>query len=219
MYAAWGQFLEKIFWLILLSLYVNYGSGSAAVAAAKSLQLCPTLCDPIDGSPPGSPIPGILQARTLEWVAISFPSAWKWKVKVKLLSRVRPQRPHEWQPTRLLHPWNFPGKSTGMGCHCHLVRSLQSPDILFIHCNNWLKVYNSIANTSKGVLFLSPSDIYVRSFLTQKLSLHTLIKLYYTKALSNQGSFLLLDWILLLQRPRIPVSFVVQQQLFNTLPS
>ena len=61
----------------------------AAAAAAKSLQSCPTLCDPIDGSPPGSPIPGILQARTLEWVAISFPSAWKWKVKVKSLSRVR----------------------------------------------------------------------------------------------------------------------------------
>ena len=57
-------------------------------AAAKSLQSCPTLCDPIDGSPPGSPIPGILQARTLEWVAISFSSAWKWKVKVKSLSRV-----------------------------------------------------------------------------------------------------------------------------------
>ena len=58
------------------------------VADAKSLQLCPTLCDPIDGSPPGFPVPGILQARTLEWVAISFSNAWKWKVKVKLLSRV-----------------------------------------------------------------------------------------------------------------------------------
>ena len=58
-------------------------------AAAKSLQSCPTLCDPIDGSPPGSPVPGILQARTLKWVAISFSKAWKWKVKVKLLSRVR----------------------------------------------------------------------------------------------------------------------------------
>ena len=56
---------------------------------AKSLQSCPTLCDPIDGSPPGSPDPGILQARTLEWVAISFSSAWKWEVKVKSLSRVR----------------------------------------------------------------------------------------------------------------------------------
>ena len=59
------------------------------IAVAKSLQSCPTLCDPIDGSPPGSPIPGILQARTLEWVAISFSNAWKWKVKVKSLSRVR----------------------------------------------------------------------------------------------------------------------------------
>ena len=57
--------------------------------AAKSLQSCPTLYDPIDGSPPGSPIPGILQARTLEWVAISFSNAWKWKVKVKSLSRVQ----------------------------------------------------------------------------------------------------------------------------------
>ena len=59
-------------------------------AAAKSLQLWPTLCDPIDGSPPDSPVPGILQARTLEWFAISFSNAWKWKVKVKSLSRVRP---------------------------------------------------------------------------------------------------------------------------------
>ena len=61
---------------------------SPAAAAAKSLQSCPTLCDPIDGSPPGSAIPGILQARTPEWVAISFSNAWKWKVKVKSLSRV-----------------------------------------------------------------------------------------------------------------------------------
>ena len=57
-------------------------------AAAKSPQSCPTLCDPIDGSPLGSSVPGILQARTLEWVAISFSNAWKWKVKVKSLSRV-----------------------------------------------------------------------------------------------------------------------------------
>ena len=62
---------------------------AAAAAAAKSLQSCPTLCDPTDGSPPGSPVPGILQARTLEWVATSFSKAWRWKVKVKSLSRVR----------------------------------------------------------------------------------------------------------------------------------
>ena len=61
----------------------------AAATAAKLLQLCPTLCNPVDGSPPGSAVPGILQARTLEWVAISFSNAWKWKVKVKSLSRVR----------------------------------------------------------------------------------------------------------------------------------
>jgi len=61
----------------------------AAAAAAASFQLCPTLCDPVDGSPPGSPVPGILQVRTLEWVAISFSNSGKWKVKVKSLSRVQ----------------------------------------------------------------------------------------------------------------------------------
>ena len=60
-----------------------------AAAAAKLLQLCPTLCNPIDSNPPGSTVPGILQARTLKWAAISFSNAWKWKVKVKSLSRVR----------------------------------------------------------------------------------------------------------------------------------
>ena len=63
-------------------------SMAAAAAAAKSLQSCPTLCEPIDGNPAGSPVPGILQARTLKWVTISFSNASKWKVKVKLLSHV-----------------------------------------------------------------------------------------------------------------------------------
>ena len=90
-------------------------------AAAKSLQSCPTLCDPIDGSPPGFPAPGILQARTLEWVAIYLSNAWKWEVKVKSLSHVR----------LLATPWtaahqtplsmDFPGKNTGVGCHCLLL--------------------------------------------------------------------------------------------------
>ena len=75
--------------VLLIKLYTPYISSTKAAAVAKSLQLCPTLCDPIDSSPPGFPIPGILQARILEWVAISFSNAWKWKVKVKLLSRVR----------------------------------------------------------------------------------------------------------------------------------
>ena len=115
-------------------------------AAAKSLQSCLTLCDPTDCSPPGSPVPEILQAR-LEWVAISFSNAWKWKVKVKSFSRVwllatwwtaAYQAPpsmgfsrqeyflwivchslwlHGLLPTRLLRPLDFPGKNTGVDCY------------------------------------------------------------------------------------------------------
>ena len=115
---------------------------AAAAAAAKSLQSCPTLCDPIDGSPPGSPIPGILQARTLEWLPFPSPmqesAKWKWSCSV-VSDCVRPHGP---QPTRLLHPWDFPGKSTGVGCHsllqhrmlgylqCDFFLSLFSPDCL-----------------------------------------------------------------------------------------
>ena len=84
-----SNFLEEISSLSHSVVFL-YFFAIAAVAAAKSLQLCPTLCDPIDGSPPGSLIPGILQARTLEWVVISFSNAWKWKVKVKSLNRVQP---------------------------------------------------------------------------------------------------------------------------------
>ena len=91
---------------------------TAAAAAAKLLQSCPTLCDLIDGSPPGSPIPGILQARTREWVAISFSNAWKWKWSRSVVSDS--SLPHGLQPTGLLHPWDFLGKSTGVGCHCLL---------------------------------------------------------------------------------------------------
>ena len=95
-------------------------TSAASAAAVKLLQSCPNLCGPIDGSPPGSAVPGILQARIPEWVAISFSNAWKRKVKVKSLSRV-------WL---LATPWtrayqappsmDFPGKSTGVGCHCLL---------------------------------------------------------------------------------------------------
>ena len=76
--------------VLVSDLYVNVHSSFIHNAAAKSLQSCPTLCDPIDSSPPGSPIPGILQARTLEWVAISFSNTCKWKVKVKSFINVRP---------------------------------------------------------------------------------------------------------------------------------
>ena len=93
---------------------------AAAAAAAKSLQSCLTLCDSIDGSPPNSAIPGILQARTLEWVAISFSNAWKWKVKVKSHSHVRLFVTPWTAAYQAPPPWDFPGKSTGVSCHCLL---------------------------------------------------------------------------------------------------
>ena len=71
-----------------LTTYIILPFCNASAAAAKSLQSCPTLCNPTDSSQLGSPVPGIVQARTLEWVALSFSNAWKWKVKVKLLSHV-----------------------------------------------------------------------------------------------------------------------------------
>ena len=103
---------------------------AAAAAAAKSLQSCPTLCDLIDGSPPGSRVAGILQARTLEWVAISFSTVWKWKVKVKSLSRV----------LLLATPWTvayqappsmgFSRQEYWSGCHCLLRLSMVGPPML-----------------------------------------------------------------------------------------
>ena len=94
----WHYSLDSCMWLSNIPLYTHIyvcvciyiHTHTCIYAAAKSLQSCPTLCDPIDGSPPGSSVPGILQARTLEWVAISFSNVWKWKVKVKSLSCVWP---------------------------------------------------------------------------------------------------------------------------------
>ena len=94
---------------------------AAAAAAAESLQSCLTLFDPMDCSPPGSPIPGILQARTLEWVAFPSPIHESERGKGSRSVMFDTSRPHGLQPTRLLYPWDFPGKSTGVGCHCLLL--------------------------------------------------------------------------------------------------
>ena len=107
--------LMKTLYLVL----VKFNSSPAA--AAKSIQLCPTLCDPRDSSPRGSPVPGILQARTRSGLPFPFPvhesEKWKWSRSVVSDS----WRPHGLQPTRLLCPWDFPGNSTGVGCHCLLL--------------------------------------------------------------------------------------------------
>ena len=84
---ARNEFENTILFVFLFS--ISYQDIAAAAAAAKSLQSCPTLCNPMNCSPPGSSVHGILQARTMEWVAISSSNAWKWKVKVKSLSRVQ----------------------------------------------------------------------------------------------------------------------------------
>ena len=94
--------------------------GYAAAAVAKSLQSCPTLYDPIDGSPPGSPSLGF--SRQEHWSGLPFPSSMheseKWKWSRSVVSH--PQRPHGLKPTRLLCPWDFLSRTTGVGCHCLL---------------------------------------------------------------------------------------------------
>ena len=118
-------------------------------------QSCPTLCDPVDCSPPGSSIHGILQARTLEWVAISFSKAWKWKVKVKSRSRVRLANtycysvtqscltlcdPVDCSPLGSSVPWDSPGKNTRVGCHFLLqgIFRTQGSNPGLLHCRQML---------------------------------------------------------------------------------
>ena len=129
---------------------------SLIAATAKSLQSCPTLCDPIDGSLPGSPVPGILQARTLEWVAISFSNAWKWKVKVKSLSHVQPS----------VTPWTaafqaplsmgFSRQEHWSGCH------IFSPPVLYF------TEFPSSIVTFVHVLYLLSGSFYYNIRSTRK---------------------------------------------------
>ena len=121
-FLLWGKtplFFSMNFWFPQSIHPIRLHLGSAYMPV-KSLQSCPTLCDPIVGSPPGSPVPGILQARTLEWVAIPFPNAWKWKVKMKSLSRVWLFTTPWTAAYQAPRPGDFPGQSTGVGCHCLL---------------------------------------------------------------------------------------------------
>jgi len=134
-----------------------------AIAIAKSLQSCPTLCDPIDGSSPGFPVPGILHARTLKWVAISFSNVWKWSRSVVS----DPQRPHGLQPSRLLHPWNFPGKSTGVGYHCLLLVTTVTASLEACDISAWKWEQNELEE-AHGSLSLLPSQFYCSSYFLFK---------------------------------------------------
>ena len=123
--------------------YQDFKKSSAT--AAKPLQSRPTLWDPIDGSLPGSAVPGILQARTLEWVAISFFNAWseKWKGSCSVVSDSL--WPHGLQPTRLLRPWDFPGKGTRVGYHCLLLKKSTT------YYNNTLLFWHRIDKINNGM--------------------------------------------------------------------
>ena len=129
--------------LILIGIFFFFNQCLSA-ATAKSLQSCPTLCDPIDGSPPHSAVPGILQARTLEWVAISFSNVWMWKVKVKLLScswllvtpwtaahqallSTRSSRQDYWSGLPFPSPLSDPGEYQTMRTHTKETTWIQDP--------------------------------------------------------------------------------------------
>ena len=135
-----------------------------AAAAAKSLQSCPTLCDPIDGSPPGSPVHGILQARTLEWVVIAFSNAGKWKVKVKSLSRVW-LLATPWTAAKQAPPsMGYSRQEYWSGCHC----LLQSAE----HCaskknqkntGKWMSVLNYLKISCRhSTLPLKISNVFLK---------------------------------------------------------
>ena len=114
-----------------------------AAASAKSLQLCPTLRDPIDGSPPGSAVPGILQARTLEWVAISFSNAWKWKWSCSVVSDC--SQPHGLQPTRLLRPMGFSRQWSGLPLPSPKERAQYFETGIFLPLYNLFIPYHNIS--------------------------------------------------------------------------
>ena len=136
------------------------------------------LCNPIDGSPPGSPVPGILQARTLEWVAISFSDAWKWSCPVVS----DPQRPHGLQPSRLLCPWDFPGKSTGVGCHCLLLMTLL--------ISWWLLLINSVLNNPVGFLYLSFNSLEFSPENNNNFTFFFLVFIFFSFSVSNLSSLI-----------------------------
>ena len=133
------------------------------VAAAKSLQSCSTLCEPIDGSPPGSPVPEILQTRTLEWVAISFSNAWKWKLKVKVLSHVQ----------LLATPWSAAHQAPpSMGFSRQEYWSgvpLSPPLEQWVDANNWDRIRFGIRVVSLlwGYVGFEVPDNYLGESVTQ----------------------------------------------------
>ena len=152
-----------------------------AAAAAKSLQSCLTLCDPTDGSPPGSPVPGILQARTLEWAAISFSNAWKWKAKMKSLSRVQllatpwtaaHQAPPSMGFSRQEYWSGVPLPSPQIQCNPYQIINRifhRTRTIFFLICVETQMTLNSQNNLEKEKQELEESDSLTPDYITKLL--------------------------------------------------
>ena len=111
---------------------VNGSEQMSAAAAAKSLQSCPTLRDPVDAAHPAHPSLGFSRQEHWNWLPLPSPMSESEKWKWSLSGISDPQRPQGLQPTRLLHPWDFPGKSTGVGCHCLLQNMMLTVWISFL---------------------------------------------------------------------------------------
>ena len=139
---------------------------------AKSIQSCPTLCDPIDGSPPGSPVPGIFQPRTLEWVAISFSNVWKWKVKVKSLSHVR----------LFVTPW-----TTALPCPS------PTPGACSNSCPSSWWHHPTISSSCHPLLFLPSIFPSIRVFSNES-ALHMRWSKYWSFSFSISPSLNIQDW-------------------------
>ena len=165
----------KVNTLNLKFTFVSSYKSRFAAAAAKSLQSCPTLCDPIDGSPPGPAVPGILQARTLKWVAVSSFNAWKWKVKVKSLSRLTPSDPMDCSPpgssihgifqarvlewgaiaSREFHIAGFLSFKRQIKYHClRQVFSDYSNEVVISHSNYLCNIYSYVTHTCSFIHLL-----------------------------------------------------------------
>lgn len=143
----WSQLCqcEQIIWLV-------YSSCVLLLLLSRLSRV--RLCSLMDSSPPGSPFSGILQARTLAWVAISFSNAWEWSRSVVS----DPSKPHGLRPTRLLHLWDFPGKSTGVGFHCLLQlvcsRAWSAQFLIYSVLDLLISWYSSKSPLCPGLSFL-----------------------------------------------------------------
>ena len=189
------MFSASIFnWYFFTKLVTNYYMYAAA-AAAKSFQSCPTLCDPIDGSPPGSPSLGF--SRQEHWSGLPFPSPMhesetrKWSRSALSNS----SRPHGLQPTRLLRPWDFPGKSTGVGCHCACINDI-SHKLQTEECSDFKHYHRQKTASTPEALLGNSSSCYLLPKGTTVLISNLMSFDYFSLYKGNYNVLFFHSWLL-----------------------